>query len=137
MTLSFFSHLSISEVATSDGSHSTLHPLNNNYRLESVPLRIQKTIKDCGNSVDTYYKQKRMGKISGLPPMDSQISRRAVKFYRAQEWKARIKGYIDDFKKYRVQLQEILSLHCVGRQSPRHERHEDERFSITVIRNKA
>ena len=40
-----------------------------------------------------------------------QNSRRAVKFYRAQEWKARMKGYIDDFKKHRIQLQEILSLY--------------------------
>ena len=66
MTLSFFH--SISEVATSDGYHSTVHPFNNNSELESVLLQIEKTIKDCGNSIDAYYKQKRMSKISVLLP---------------------------------------------------------------------
>jgi hypothetical protein len=62
MTLSFFLRLSISEVATSDGYRSTLHPLNSDSGFETVLRRIQMTIKDCGNSIDTYYKQSRVGK---------------------------------------------------------------------------
>ena len=67
MTLSFF-HALCSEIATSDGHRSNLHPLNNYFGLETVLHRIQVTIKECGNSIDTYYKQKRLGKISVLPP---------------------------------------------------------------------
>ena len=60
-----FSRLSISEVATTDGYRSTL--------LETVFQRIKVTIDDCGNSVDTYYKQKRLGKISVLSPWFHRI----------------------------------------------------------------
>ena len=67
MTPSSFCCLSISEVVISDGYHSTLHPLNYDFGFETVLHRIQVTIKDCGNSIDTYYKQTRIGKISMLP----------------------------------------------------------------------
>ena len=62
MMLRFFSRLSISEVATSDGYRSTLHPLNLDSGFETVLHWIQVTIKECGNSIDTYYKQSRVGK---------------------------------------------------------------------------
>ena len=55
--------LSISEVATSaDRNGSTLHSLNHDSEFETVLHRIRVTIKDCGNSVDAYYKQWRLGK---------------------------------------------------------------------------
>ena len=38
-------------------------------------------------------------------------SRCAVKFYKAQDWKSLMTGYIDDFKEQHVQLQEVLSLY--------------------------
>ena len=63
-----FLRLSISEVAARDGYHSALHPLNYNSGFETVLRRLEVTIRDCGNSIDTYYKQKRLGKISVLPP---------------------------------------------------------------------
>jgi len=44
----------------------------------------------------------------------SQNSRRAAKFYKAQDWKARMAGYVDDFKNHRVQLQEVLSLYTAS-----------------------
>ncbi|KIM37236.1 hypothetical protein M413DRAFT_448725 [Hebeloma cylindrosporum] len=89
--------LDISEVATTDKHHSTLHPLKHDFGFEIVLRRIQVTIRDCGNSVDTYYKQSRL-----------------AKFYKAQEWKIRMAGYIDDFKSHRVQLQEALSLYTAS-----------------------
>ena len=67
MTLSFYFRLSISEIAINDGYHSTLHPLNYDFGFETVLRRIQVTIKECGNSIDTYYKQTRIGKRSVLP----------------------------------------------------------------------
>jgi hypothetical protein len=44
----------------------------------------------------------------------SQNSRRAAKFYKAQDWKARMSGYIDEFKNHRVQLQEVLNLYTAS-----------------------
>jgi hypothetical protein len=43
-----------------------------------------------------------------------QNSRRAAKFYKAQDWKSRMSGYIDEFKNHRVQLQEALSLYTAS-----------------------
>ena len=63
MTLSiFFLRVSISEVVTSDGHCSASHPLNSDSGFETVLRRIQVTIRNCGNSIDTYYKQSRVGK---------------------------------------------------------------------------
>jgi hypothetical protein len=53
-----FLRLSINEVATSDGHRSAL---NEDSRFEAVLDRIYVSIKNCGNSVDTYYKQSRVG----------------------------------------------------------------------------
>jgi len=39
---------------------------------------------------------------------------RTVKFYKAQEWKDRIAGYIEDFKNHRIQLQDALSLYTTS-----------------------
>lgn len=47
-------------------------------------------------------------------PVVSQNSRCAVKFYRAQEWKNKMADYIEDFKNYRLQLQEVLGLHIAS-----------------------
>ena len=46
--------------------------------------------------------------------MVSQNSRRTAKFYKAQDWKDRMLGYVDDFKNHRVQLQEVLSLYTAS-----------------------
>ena len=53
-----FLRLSINEVATRDGHRSAL---NEDSRFEDVLDRIHLSIKNCGNSVDTYYKQSRVG----------------------------------------------------------------------------
>jgi hypothetical protein len=46
--------------------------------------------------------------------MVSQNSRRAAKFYKAQDWKTRMEGYINEFTNHRVELQRALSLYTTS-----------------------
>ncbi|KAF8159290.1 hypothetical protein B0H34DRAFT_702908 [Crassisporium funariophilum] len=65
--------------------------------LEELLYRIQKEIKACANSIDTYYKESRF-----------------VKFWKAHDWKDRMLWYIDEFNKYRILLQQTLSIHIAS-----------------------
>ncbi|KAF9563209.1 hypothetical protein CPC08DRAFT_760974 [Agrocybe pediades] len=70
-----------------------LERLRSNAALTDTLYRVQQSIKSCGNSIDTYYKESRF-----------------VKFWKAQDWKARMLGHVEDFNRHRMQLQQILSI---------------------------
>ncbi|KAJ3509167.1 hypothetical protein NLJ89_g5363 [Agrocybe chaxingu] len=59
--------------------------------------RISYDITDCGNSIDTYYKEHRV-----------------LKFFRAEEWKQRLLGYVETFNNHRLSLQQTLQIQVVA-----------------------
>ncbi|KAH9481747.1 hypothetical protein JR316_0006274 [Psilocybe cubensis] len=62
-------------------------------KLGLILANMEKEIKSCGNSIDTYYKESRF-----------------VKFWKAQDWKKRMLGHIAEFTEFRVQLQTTLQV---------------------------
>ena len=127
--------LSSSKVATSDGYCSTVHLLNYDFGFETVFRRIQVTIKDCGNSIDTYYKQSLMGKISALSSwfhgaQDTQSSSTRLKSGRPiwRDISTISRTIVSNYKKL------SLSLRRFECQTPHH---KDEQSSIAAIQNQA
>ncbi|KJA23767.1 hypothetical protein HYPSUDRAFT_66143 [Hypholoma sublateritium FD-334 SS-4] len=73
-----------------DDTKDSLHA---DMTLSDVLLRVEKEIRACGNSMDTYYGEKRI-----------------VKFWKSLDWKERIMNHISLFEKYRILLQQTLSV---------------------------
>ncbi|PPQ83090.1 hypothetical protein CVT25_003794 [Psilocybe cyanescens] len=67
--------------------------LRSTAKLGLILSDMEKEIKSCGNSMDTYYKGGRL-----------------VKFWNAQEWKKRMLGHIAEFNEQRVRLQQTLQV---------------------------
>jgi hypothetical protein len=77
---------------------------------------VQKHITACHNSIDTYYREHRLGKMlnffeatCGLSKYDTPLSC-AVKFYKAKDWKEKILEFIEIFDKDRILLHQALAL---------------------------
>ncbi|PPQ83088.1 hypothetical protein CVT25_003792 [Psilocybe cyanescens] len=67
--------------------------LRSTAKLGLILSDMEKEIKSCGNSMDTYYKEARF-----------------VKFWKAQDWKKRMLGHIAEFNDQRVRLQQTLQV---------------------------
>ncbi|KAF9484260.1 hypothetical protein BDN70DRAFT_872756 [Pholiota conissans] len=67
--------------------------LHSDSTLSEILLRVEREIKACGNSMDTYYKETRF-----------------VKFWKSQEWKDRILGHATKFNEFRILIQQTLSI---------------------------
>lgn len=77
---------------------------------------VQNHITTCHNSIDTYYREHRIGEMVtsfgatyGVFKPDT-APLRTVKFYKAKDWKAKILEFIETFDKDRISLHQALSL---------------------------
>uniref|UniRef100_A0A8H7Y3G6 ZZ-type domain-containing protein n=1 Tax=Psilocybe cubensis TaxID=181762 RepID=A0A8H7Y3G6_PSICU len=85
--------LDVDDIASRRRYRPNVEILRSNVTLNDILSAIQKEIKACGNSIDTYYKESRF-----------------VKFWKAQDWKNRMLGHINQFNQLRNELQQTLSV---------------------------
>ncbi|PPQ69974.1 hypothetical protein CVT24_003678 [Panaeolus cyanescens] len=60
--------------------------------LADLGRRIERDIKDCGNSFDTYYSERKL-----------------VKFFKSDEWKQRMNAYVQTFTDHKIHIQTLLA----------------------------
>ncbi|KAH9481745.1 hypothetical protein JR316_0006272 [Psilocybe cubensis] len=85
--------LDVDDIANRRRNRLNADVLRSDATLNDILVSIQKEIKSCGNSIDTYYNESRF-----------------VKFWKSQDWKERILAHIEKFNKFRIELQQALSI---------------------------